>query len=98
MTAPGWTFILRLTGGLPTPPLSFLDLIRYAVQLERFDFDLIDFETTPPNEFEFFVSFMKPQIETDRETLKWCQIAAIDEKRRQVERYQYRAELAAARG
>lgn len=79
-------------------PLSFLDLIRHAVQLGRFDFEILNFETTKPDEFEFFVSLMKPRVETDRESLKWRQIAAIDEKRRQVEHYQYRAELAASRG
>ncbi|WP_156387691.1 class I SAM-dependent methyltransferase [Methylobacterium sp. Leaf399] len=79
-------------------PQSFLSLIRQAVLLERFDFEITNFLNTEPDEFEFFVSLRKSTDPASREALKMRQITAIDTFKRSIEHQQYRAALTAGHG
>ncbi|MHC2107075.1 class I SAM-dependent methyltransferase [Methylobacterium sp. CM6246] len=76
-------------------PASFLELIEGAVLLERFDLLLTCIEPTFEGDFEFFVSFRKPERVEGREKLKMDQFELIQDAKRLVAERQRRFSLAA---
>ncbi|AMB45165.1 methyltransferase domain-containing protein [Methylobacterium sp. AMS5] len=76
-------------------PTSFLSLLRAAVLLEKFKFEIVNFHNTEPGQFEFFISLRKPDAHTGAEDLKWKQIGAIDKYQKALDDERRRASLSA---